>query len=478
MKQRHDNRGLRKVCGHPRRGWAKCECPWHFNFKWNGEHYRFSLERCVTRLVRDERGKWQRDRTTLGDRITSKTDATKEADRLRTMIRSGELHSGRSQLDAMTLRQTSDVYLERFVEVDHPETADEFRYSLDTICRTVVPRPAGGSAPLGDWRMDDIVTDTIKRFREIRLKQASGKLGVGVNRNVLRLRALFRWAITSGYTERTPFKLNGEATITPSKDLSLEMPRSRRLHADEAGPLLAAAKPHLQSAIIAAIESGMRKGEILSLQWSQVEGMEIDDEKAMTWKAKADIFLPKEKTKTRKDRRVPISTGLKAILEMRRLDPTGEPHALDAYVFGSESGTRVTGFKRAWNTAVLKSHGHTPVYSDTANLDADSRKALATIDLHFHDLRREAGSRWLEGGVPLHKVRDWLGHTNIAQTSTYLASTSAGDHDDMRRFEERQAALQRLATKAGKGGHKRTSSAKGRDRRTNETAVGHNPSLM
>ena len=55
------------------------------------------------------------------------------------------------------------------------------------------------------------------------------------------------------------------------------------------------------------------------------------------------------------------------------------------------------------------------------NLTAASRATLATIDLHFHDLRREAGSRWLEGGVPLHTIRDWLGHTSIAQTSTYLS---------------------------------------------------------
>lgn len=57
---------------------------------------------------------------------------------------------------------------------------------------------------------------------------------------------------------------------------------------------------------------------------------------------------------------------------------------------------------------VLKAHSHTPKYTGTANLTAASRAALDAIDLHFHDLRREAGSRWLEGGVPLHTIRDWL----------------------------------------------------------------------
>ncbi|HYB96410.1 MAG TPA: tyrosine-type recombinase/integrase [Vicinamibacterales bacterium] len=72
-------------------------------------------------------------------------------------------------------------------------------------------------------------------------------------------------------------------------------------------------------------------------------------------------------------------------------------------------------------------------------------------DLHFHDLRREAGSRWLEGGVPLQTVRDWLGHTNVAQTSTYLASTLQGQHDVMARFEQVRATLQQSATVAVQG---------------------------
>ena len=41
--QRQRNDGLRKRCPCPRRTWAKCSHPWHFAFKHDGEHYRFSL---------------------------------------------------------------------------------------------------------------------------------------------------------------------------------------------------------------------------------------------------------------------------------------------------------------------------------------------------------------------------------------------------------------------------------------------------
>ena len=87
---------------------------------------------------------------------------------------------------------------------------------------------------------------------------------------------------------------------------------------------------------------------------------------------------------------------------------------------------------------MLKAHGYEPSYTQAMNLTVASREALGLIDLHFHDLRREAGSRWLEGGVPLHTVRDWLGHTSIAQTSTYLASTMKTQHDAMQRYEDRR----------------------------------------
>jgi integrase len=88
---------------------------------------------------------------------------------------------------------------------------------------------------------------------------------------------------------------------------------------------------------------------------------------------------------------------------------------------------------------VLKAHGHEPTYTETANLTVDSRTALDAIDLHFHDLRREAGSRWLEGGMPLHAIRDLLGHANVSQTSTYLSTTTSSLHEAMQRFEAQSA---------------------------------------
>ena len=442
---RHRNDGLRKICGCPRRQWPKCRHAWHFSFKWDGQHYRFSLDRLLKRHV------------------DSKTDAESAATNIKADIRAG--HFGQpAARDEMTLRQLADTYLERYVAVERASTAQAFTWAMNTICRTVIPHPTGGNIPLGDWRLTDIVTDTIERFREVRRGQTGS---VGTNRNLGSLRALFNWAIRVGYIDTSAFTRGSQPVVK----LSQEHRRSRRLEGDEEGRLLPACRSHLRAVVEAALETGMRRGEISSLQWTQVEGLTLKGS-TITWAPKASLMLPFGKTKTRRDRRIPISSRLKATLEMRRLDPAGHPMPLDGYVFGNEIGQRVRSTKRAWATAVLKAHGHKAIYTATGQLTAAPRDAFAAIDLHFHDLRREAGSRWLEGGVPLHTIRDWLGHTNIAQTSTYLAGTIQTEHDAMRHFEERRANLQQLATDSRTGGRKRLQSATRRERKPNKTAVG------
>jgi len=67
---------------------------------------------------------------------------------------------------------------------------------------------------------------------------------------------------------------------------------------------------------------------------------------------------------------------------------------------------------------VLKANGHRPTWCRSNALAPASRAVLRGIDLHFHDLRHEAGSRFIEGGWPIHHVQEMLAHKNVAQTST------------------------------------------------------------
>ncbi len=393
MKARHQNKGLRKLCEHPRRAWAKCDCPWHFNFKWKDRHYRFSLDKH------------------LAKHLDNKSEAEDAAHDIRKAIKAGIFGRAAPQLDALTLGLLLDAYKKRYVDNERKAAARAVGWQIALIKRTEIERTDGRAQPFGAWLVADVTTDAMDRFKETR----QGRGIAAANRDLALLRAAFNWAIRTKHVKETPFKIGTETVVKLSK----EHARSRRLEAGECEALLAACGPHLRACVEAALETGCRRGELLSMQWKQIEGIEIDGS-TVTWTSKAALFLPHHKTKTKTDRRIPISTRLKSILEMRRYDPAGQPHPLNAFVFGSQVGTRVEGFGRAWDTAVLKSHGHRPAYTETATLTPASRAALKAIDLHFHDLRREAGSRWLDGGMPLHAVRDLLGHSNVSQTSTYL----------------------------------------------------------
>ena len=63
----------------------------------------------------------------------------------------------------------------------------------------------------------------------------------------------------------------------------------------------------------------MRRGEILILQWSQVIGLVVKEEEGsqptLTWAARPEILHPAAKTKTRRDRPIPVSTRLRGVLE-------------------------------------------------------------------------------------------------------------------------------------------------------------------
>lgn len=463
MKERHN--GLYKRCECAKRTWPKCSHGWHFAFKWKGARHRFSLDRHT------------------GKHVDNKTDAEAIAGKLRDAIREGKLGQP-APLDDMTLRQLADIYVERYVDVERKGTRQAYVWGLDAICATPITIGKERVLAFGSWRVADLVTDTIERFREAR--RAGGTGVVGTNRHLGMLRAVFNWAVRTGYVDATPFKRGTEPVVK----LSDEPTRSRRfdVDTDEEDRLLAMCGEHLRAVVEAALETGMRRGEILSLQWKQVDGCAVEQDKNITWAPRAELVLPWMKTKTRRDRRIPISSRLKLILEMRRFDPAGKPHDEDRYVFGNAIGQQISDVGRAWETALLRAYSYAPSYVmrqlgertvKTANLSPESRKKLAEIDLHFHDLRREAGSRWLEGGVPLHTIRDWLGHTSIAQTSTYLSGTMRAQHDAMKAFENRRAAVvAQRGNRSRTGGRKSPQPAETSDRKPNKTGADHDQTMM
>lgn len=290
---------------------------------------------------------------------------------------------GTPQTDTrLTLRDVVDRYMKARSAPRH--------YYLEGLCELTVPAANGSTVKLGAKPIDDVTTNDIDdhavtQWRARKRTQAGAKGGVVAQRHLLQsARHLFNWAKRKGLATRTPFRdMQGTTLITVRGSTA----RKRRLEDGEETRILDVADPYVTDFFVAMLETGCRPGELRTLQWSEVRG---------------DHFVVlAAKAKDREDRDVPIEPVLRTILDRRRLAPDGSSLPATAYVFGNETGELMTRRR-------------------LCGLWLDTCERAKVTNLHLHDLRREFASQLSESNVPIHEVRDALGHANISMTSTYL----------------------------------------------------------
>jgi integrase len=168
--------------------------------------------------------------------------------------------------------------------------------------------------------------------------------------------------------------------INPIQDIkrpAQSQARTRRLEAGEEDRLLAALEPHYARVVRFALVTGMRRGEILSMQW---RNLDMSSHVAL---------LPI--TKNGESRRVPLSTVALRIIEEQRQEPVQS-------ICGRVFDIHPIALDKAWHRACK----------------------LANIEnLHFHDLRHEAVSRLFERGLNLMEVASISGHKTLAMLQRY-----------------------------------------------------------
>ena len=176
---------------------------------------------------------------------------------------------------------------------------------------------------------------------------------------------------------RNPFNA-GDSLIS----IADERQRERILTIEEERRLLAACdRPryrHLIPLIICALDTGMRRGEMLKLRWA-----DVDFEKRL-------ISVRAFNTKTMRQRQVAMTNRLAAALSQIT---ASNPAATDL-VFGIRN-TMKNGFITV-------------------------RHAAGLDDVRFHDLRHTAATRLVRGRMPLAEVGRILGHTQPQTTYRYI----------------------------------------------------------
>lgn len=263
----------------------------------------------------------------------------------------------------MTLNRALDKYL-KTVSVHKKGHLQEV-YRVNVIKRH----------PVADRYMDEITTVDIASYRDQRLAQINPRTGRQITGNTVRLElallsSLFNIArVEWGTCRMNPVELVRKPKISSGRDRRLTSGEERRL-----SRYFRDKNQQLYVIFHLALETAMRQGEILTLRW---EHLDLQHGVA---------HLPETKNGSPRD--VPLSRKARSYLQML-------PQQLNGNVFTYTS----SGFKSAWRTALLD---------------------LKIENLHFHDLRHEAISRFFElGTLNVIEVAAISGHRSLNMLKRY-----------------------------------------------------------
>ena len=215
--------------------------------------------------------------------------------------------------------------------------------------------------------LHQITTLDIEKFKSERIKKVSPAT---VNRTLAVLKSIFNRAIAWGKVDSNPFR--GVKLFKENNQ------RLRFLEQEEIPILLSRCCEHLKPIVILALNTGMRKGEILGLKWQNID-------------FKRNI-IHLFKTKNGEKREVPLNDISKGAL-VAIIKHTDSP-----YIFCNKDGKPYGDIKKSFLTAVEKS---------------------GIIDFHFHDLRHTFASHLVMAGIDLNTVRELLGHKSLEMTLRY-----------------------------------------------------------
>jgi integrase len=212
--------------------------------------------------------------------------------------------------------------------------------------------------PLACLSLDKLTPRLIADFRDYRLQSVKGNTvqrDLAVIRHALEV-AIKEWGI--------PLSVNPVRQIRlPAGGRS----RDRRLRPMEFDRLMAGCRqrqtPLLEPVIRFAVETGLRRGELLSLQWRDVD--------------LGPGVVTVHETKNGHRRTIPLTPG--ALMVLAALPRN------DERVFPTSGNAVRLGWERL-------------------------KKQLGLVDLHFHDLRHEAISRFFEMGLSVPEVALISGH--------------------------------------------------------------------
>jgi integrase len=219
----------------------------------------------------------------------------------------------------------------------------------------------------GKTAISEISTYDVEKYKAARRKTLSGP---GVNRELTLLKSMLNRAAEWDFASiaKNPVSKVG---YFPERQVE------RILTDEEAAKLVEASGPAVRPVVITALNTGMRRGEILDMRWEDVDF--------------GRRFIRVARSKNNRSRKVPMNARLAA--ELGRHRGNGTP-----YVFTQRAGERLLSIATAFATAC---------------------KHAGIDHVRFHDLRHTFATNLVMSGVDLVTVKEILGHSDIAMTVRY-----------------------------------------------------------
>lgn len=219
----------------------------------------------------------------------------------------------------------------------------------------------------------DITPEKIEKFKDYLL--ALNKSKATINRYLEVLSTAFQMAVNNDYLLKNPCKY--------VKKFSLKNYSVRYLKEDEEERLLKVLPEYLKKIVIVALNTGLRKANILELKWEQIN-FDFKFIEVLENKGNKHILLP---------------------LNQRLIDLLTETPEEErrGYVFiNEETKLPYKDIKKAWNNALKKAE---------------------IKNFRFHDLRHTVGTRLAKENVPVNVIKEILAHSDIKTTMRYVHCT-------------------------------------------------------
>jgi integrase len=240
----------------------------------------------------------------------------------------------------------------------------------------------------GEKHLRDIKPMMIEKFKRERLATPTKhdkedrprpRTPASVNRDLACLSKILSMAFDNELIDSNPMRRVRLLKESPSRERFITAEEEKRLFAQLTGR-----RDHIRSVVTIALNTGMRRGEILGLQWEHVNFL------ART------VFVAK--SKTGRTRTIPMNDIV--FKELTALKQDAGP--LEFVFSNAHTGVNIDSIKTGWRSAC-----------EDAGL----------VNLRFHDTRHTFATRLRANGVHEWDIRDLLGHTSVRMTSVYTHQT-------------------------------------------------------